>query len=135
MNTRRQRAGVTVMELVVVVALIGIMAGAVAPSFAALDRHPSDQPVTERVNALVRFGRRVAVERAEAVDITIDPRTRRYWVDPPDTVGILDMTDDATLVSRASRVHVHIEPNGESTIEEQLFVHQGGRTIPVAVDR
>ena len=135
MRTHRQRSGVTVIELVVVVALIGIMAGAVAPSFGSLDRRPEDRSVTERIDALVRFGRNVAVERAESVEITIDPRTNRFWVDPPDTTGILDVPDGTTLISRQARVHVHIEPNGEATIDERLFVGQGDKPLLVGVGR
>ena len=125
----------TVIELVVVVALLGVMAGLVAPSFRSFNRGPADTRATEAIDALIRHGRSTAIERATLVSITIDPAGKRFWLDPPDTTGVLTLPNDATLVSRARRVHIRIEPDGEVAIDEALFVRDPSGTLPVAVGR
>lgn len=127
--------GMTVIELVVVVALVGIIAGVVAPSFASFDRRATTRSGAETLDALLRLGRRTAVERATAVNITIDPVSKRFWLDPPESTAVLTLPDNAALVSRAQRVHVRIEPNGTATIDEPLFVRDANTTLPITIDR
>lgn len=125
----------TVIELVVVVALLGVMAGLVASSFASFDRRPADTRATQAIDAFIRRGRSTAIERATVVSITIDPAGKRFWLEPPDTTAVLTLPNDATLVSRARRVHIRIEPDGEVAIDEALFVRDPSGTLPVAVGR
>lgn len=131
-NTFRRR-GFTVIELVVVVALVGIMLGVVAPSFASLDRRMTERDATRPIDALVGLAKASAVERAIRVIITIDPTARRFWLEPPDTTGLIVLPEDASLISRAKRVHIRIEPNGEASIDGALFVQRGETTTPVVV--
>jgi len=135
MTNPSRRRGFTVIELVVVVALVGIMVGVVAPSFASFDRRTTEGDATGPIDALVGLARASAVERATRVIVTIDPTARRFWLEPPDTTGLLVLPEDASLISRAKRVHVRIEPNGEASIDEALFVHRGDTTTPVGVGR
>jgi len=125
----------TLVELVVVVALLGVMAGFVAPSFASFDRRATIQTATEVVDGLLRFGRKTAIERATVVGITIDPIGKQFWLEPLDTAALLALPNDATLVSRARRVHIRIEPDGEATIDEPLFVRDASKIVPVALGR
>jgi prepilin-type N-terminal cleavage/methylation domain-containing protein len=135
MTNPSRRRGFTVIELVVVVALVGIMVGVVAPSFASLDRRMTNRDATGPIDALVRLAKASAVERATKVIVTIDPGARRFWLEPPDTTGLLVLPEDASLVSRAKRVHIRVEPNGEASIDEALFVLRGDTTTPVGVGR
>ncbi len=135
MMSHRLKPGVTLIELVVVIALLGVMAGVVAPAFASLDRRSTDLTAVQRVESLVGFGRTMAIERAKSVDITIDPASRRFWIDPPDTAGLLELPAGSALVARAERIHVHIEPNGEAIIDERLSVRQGDSIVAIAVAR
>jgi prepilin-type N-terminal cleavage/methylation domain-containing protein len=130
-----KRRGFTVIELVVVVALVGIMMGVVAPSVASLGRRIDESGAMARVDALIHRGKASAVERATTATITIDPITRRFWLEPPDTTGLLVLPADASLISRAKRVHIRIEPNGEAAIDEALFVRRGDTTTPVVIGR
>jgi Tfp pilus assembly protein FimT len=63
----------TVIELVVVLALIGITASVVAPGLVSLDRPEAAQTTADRIDALIRLGRAAAIERAQRVELTIDP--------------------------------------------------------------
>jgi len=125
----------TVIELVVVVALLGVIAGIVAPSFASFNPRPAETRAIEAIDALIRRGRSTAIERATVVSITIDPAGKRFWLEPPDTTAVLTLPNDATLVSRARRVHVRIEPDGEVATDEALFVRDPSGTLLVGVGR
>ena len=135
MRAFAHRRGMTVIELVVVIALVGIMTGVVIPSVVSLDRRPNGESALDRIQALIRVGRSIAIERAMVVRITIDPAMKRFWLEPPDTTALLSLPDNATLVSTARRVHIRIEPNGETTIDQALFIRDGEKTISVATDR
>lgn len=135
MRPRRERPGVTVIELIVVVALVGIMASVVAPGFAPWDKPTTTEALTARVDALVRSARATAIDRAERVELTIDPTTGQFWLEPPDTSGILALPEGTTLISRGSRVHLHIETTGETSIDEALLVRQGDRTTSIVIGR
>ncbi len=123
----------TVVELVVVIALIGIMASVVVPNLAALDHRTADESAADGIEALIRFGRNTAIERAESVNLTIDPANGRFWLDHPDSSGLIALPAGATMISRAKRVHVHIQLNGETSIDEAVFVRLGDNTTRVVV--
>jgi Tfp pilus assembly protein FimT len=127
----------TLIELVVVLVLVGIMASVVAPSIVALDRPSAALNVADRIEALVRFGRTAAIERAQKVELTIDPETGRFWFDLPtlDSAGTIVLSEGSALVARAKRVHVRFEPNGDASIDETLSVRQGGSTLGIVIPR
>jgi Tfp pilus assembly protein FimT len=125
----------TVIELVVVVALIGVMAGVVVPSVASLDRRSGDHRATDQIDALVRRARTIAVERATAVTVTLDPATNRFWLDPPESTAVLALPQGTSLISRAQRVHIRVASDGEASIDEALFVQREGATTPIVVRR
>ena len=135
MIVQRGRAGLTVMEMVIVIALIGIMAGVVAPSIVSAERQITHDSALDRVEALMRFARATAIGRARRVNLVIDPASNRFWLDLPDTAGELALPEGATLVSRARRVHIQLEPTGETAMSDALFVRQGESTTAVRDDR
>ena len=135
MTIRRDRTGVTLIEMVVVMALIGIMAGVVAPSIVSPERGMTSESALDRVEALLRFAKATAIDRARRVNLVIDPATSRFWLDLPDTAGDLGLPEGATLLSSARRVHIQLEPTGEAAMSDALFVRQGESTTGVRADR
>lgn len=125
MSARQARRGMTVIELVVVIAMIGIMAGVAAPSLASFDQRFTDRPDSALVDDLLRFGRKLAVERGAPVELTLDPESGRYWIDPPDSSDVLPLPESVTLVSRAGRIHVQFDPNGEISADGELVIRHG----------
>ena len=123
------------MELVVVVALVGVMAGVVAPSIVSLDRPPAAQSAIDHIDGLVRLGRTTAIERAQRVELTIDPLSARFWFDVPDTSATIALPEGAVLAASTKRVHVQFEPNGAASIDAPLFVRLGEATLGVVVSR
>jgi len=125
----------TLIELVIVIALVGLMASVVTPNLISPDRTRRAQTTAERIATLVDLGRTAAIERARRVELTIDPATGTFWLDFPDTAGTIALAEGASLISRAKRVHLHFEPDGRASMDELLFVRQGETTLALAVER
>ena len=122
--------GMTLIELVVVIALMAIIAGVSAPALASLGG-PGNVSGLDVVAMTLRRTRATAIQRATVVTVTIDPTSARYWTDPPDTAAVLTLPPQATLSARLPRVHFRFEPDGRSTTDEPLFVHEGALVRPV----
>jgi prepilin-type N-terminal cleavage/methylation domain-containing protein len=127
------RGGMTMIELVVVIALMAIIAGISAPALVSLDR-PRNVSGFDAVITLLKRSRSTAIHRATIVSVTVDPAMARYWVDPPDTTDVVNLPAGATLSARASRVHFRFAPNGQVITDEPLFVREGAAVKPVLVD-
>jgi Tfp pilus assembly protein FimT len=124
----------TLIELVVVIALMAIIAGVSAPALASLDR-PRNTSGLDAVVTLLRRSRAAAIQRGTVVTVTIDPANARYWVDPPDTAtAVLILPPQATLSARSPRVHFRFTPDGQSVTDEPLFVHQGTSGTSVVLE-
>ena len=127
------RRGMTLIELVVVVALMAIIAGVSAPALASLDR-PTSTSGLDAVLTLLRRCRATAIRRATVITITVDPPTARYWIDPPDTADFLALPPQASLSAQSARVHFRFAPDGQSITDEPLFVRQGASVNPIVLD-
>jgi prepilin-type N-terminal cleavage/methylation domain-containing protein len=128
-----RRRGMTIIELIVVISLMAIIAGASAPALAA-HSHPRDENDLDVVVAVLRGSRATAIQRSTAVSVTIDPTTARYWVDPPDTTAVLSLPPQATLSARSARVHFRFAPDGQAVSDEPLFVHDAAEATPILIE-
>jgi prepilin-type N-terminal cleavage/methylation domain-containing protein len=128
------RRGFTLIELVVVIALMAVIVGVSAPALASLDHRSADSSAVDVVTALLRRSRVTAIDRALAVDLTIDPATARYWIYPPETTGVLDVRAGTQFVAGAPRVHYRFLPDGEVNADGRLFVQQGQMSVPVLIE-
>ena len=127
------RRGMTLIELVVVIALMAIVAGVSAPTLASLGR-PGNASGLDVVVTMLRRTRATAIQRATVVTVTIDPTSARYWTDPPDTAAGLALPPQATLSARSQRVHFRFAPDGRSITDEPLFVREGASVRPVILE-
>ena len=127
------RRGMTLIELVVVIALMAIVAGVSAPALASLGR-PGNVSGFDVVATMLRRTRATAIQRATVITVTIDPTSARYWTDPPDTAAVLALPPQATLSARSPRVHFRFAPDGQSTTDEPLFVREGASVRPVILE-
>jgi prepilin-type N-terminal cleavage/methylation domain-containing protein len=132
---RRRRGGLTVIEMVVVIALIGIMAGVVAPSIVSSPGTMTSESAVDRVDGLLQVAREKAIDRARRVNVVIDPATGQFWLDFPETTGVIALPEGETLLSPSRRVHIQFEPTGETSAHDALFVRRGDTTIGVRFDR
>lgn len=140
------RRGVTIVEMVVVLTIIGIVAAAVVPAL-----RPSSarrDVLVESRSALVSVltsARRRAIADARTLTLTVDPETARYWMhetEPTDSVSATAPLDSAislrlpegvTLMGSAARVHFVFSPSG-TVSGEPIAIRVGSRVQPIALD-
>ena len=100
------KRGVTLVEMVVVLAIVGIAAAAVAPAI-RLSAPARDSLMEGRdvLTTLLTDARRRAIASAARVTLTIDPSTGRYWIccHPERSEGSALGSDDEKQIPRFAR--------------------------------
>ena len=76
----RATAGFTLIELMVVLALITLLTGLIVPSAVSALRSKGVNTEGEKILEMLQFARLTAVIRHQAVDVNIDPRRGLCWV-------------------------------------------------------
>lgn len=74
-------AGFSLMELIIVLAMISILAGAVAPMFAASVGNIQFRNARNDLIALIEFTQELAVRDSREYRVYIDKKERSYWVE------------------------------------------------------
>jgi prepilin-type N-terminal cleavage/methylation domain-containing protein len=126
------RRGTTLIELMVVIALMAVVAGVATPALRSLTAE-RQQSAAQRVAAVLRSARSRAIERGKEISVTLDPATGRFWLDHPDTTGVIQLPPGARITG-APRVHFRFSPTGAAAFDP-IVVTEGGVTHRVAVDR
>jgi hypothetical protein len=116
--------------LLVVLALMAVVSAVVVPSIVALDAPDSGGMVIRRFLLGVRAE---ALARGRTVSLIIDPATKRFWLDAPDTNGVLPLPESAELSSAHQRVHFRFFSTGGAS-GEALIVREGDRSIAIQVN-
>src|SRR5881394_3898609 len=106
------RRGVTLMEMMVVLALMGIMAAAVAPAFLNDARGNDLRDGAATVQRLLDRARVTARVTGHRVTVTFDASNARYWIDEPALTGAIALPGGATIWSDRPRAHVTFQPSG-----------------------
>jgi type II secretion system protein H len=140
------RRGVTIVEMVVVLTIIGIVAAAVAPALRPLGAR-RDVLVESRstLMSMLTSARRRAIADARTLTLTLDPETARYWLHeaestdsvsataPLDSAASLALPEGVTLMGSASRAHFVFSPSG-TVSGEPIAIRVGSRVQPIALD-
>ena len=139
----RSRSGVTLVEMMVVLAIIGIVAAASAPALRSSG--PRRDALDEGRAALGRLltdARRRAIASAATVRLTMEPATGRYWLvttssdsamNSPSSSAILALPTGVSLAATTPRVHFAFDATG-SAAGEMITVRAGARVRSIAVD-
>ncbi len=80
MNTRRAASGFTLIELMVVLALITLMTGLIVPSAVSALRGKGVRSEGEKLIEMLRFAQMSAITRHHAVDVNIDRQRGLCWI-------------------------------------------------------
>lgn len=130
------RRGFTLVEVVVVIAILGITAAAVVPALARVATEDDLTAATRQLETVFASARGQAVERATSVGVTLVPETGRYWTTPVDGAvldsGRLTFPAGVRLQSRASRPTFRFDPLGTADGDSLVLVGtSGARAITV----
>jgi prepilin-type N-terminal cleavage/methylation domain-containing protein len=134
------RRGFTLWELVLVLTLLGVMAGVTLPAFTGLGMAQETQPA-DAVLHLLRDARRLAIARGSEVSVLLDPASRRYRVDTTGLTGgrgtLVDTTlvlaSGTTLAADSARVRFRFLATG-AAIADTLRIRTNGKQLTVTVD-
>jgi prepilin-type N-terminal cleavage/methylation domain-containing protein len=102
---RRVRAGVTLLELIVVIALMGLVLAIAAPSFIA----PAPERKSE-LTSILQTARRLAILRGEPVTLLVDDAGA--WRIDGDATPTAPPIDFGTLGSKVGVFRVRVSPLG-----------------------
>jgi len=132
-------AGFTLLELLVVLAVAGLLAGIVLPRLVVPDVARAEAEAARDLAAALVRARSAAVFRSREVALVIDLRERRYWVEGgsarPLPAG-LDIVLDTTLeeAENAQRGAIRFYPDGSATGGRITLGGQGGTRQVVRVN-
>ncbi|HEX7120050.1 MAG TPA: GspH/FimT family protein [Longimicrobiales bacterium] len=133
------RRGLSLLELVVVLLLLGIAASVAAPALARLAAPDPVRDGAERVRTVLRRARLTAVQRGRTVVVVVVPEQRRYraWLVGDDARpladGVIELPADFRLQATSPRPTFTFSPRGRAS-GEAIVVRGAGRAASVVVD-
>ena len=130
----RARAAYTLIEMVVVLAIIGIIAAAVVPAAARAARGPSALDASaDALLALFGRARDDAVHRGRSVTVVVAPELARAWVrgGSGDSAVRIDIAPGVRLAASEPRVILRFEGDGRATAAAFLLrdTHDGRQAV------
>ena len=135
------RRGFTLMEMIVVLIVIAVTAGMIAPAMMRMSGVSTDDSESAPLSALLRSARREALEGGAVVTLIIDPKEARYRADTsgPRGAGLLGegalaLESGVSLESDSLRVRFTFRPDG-SVFGDTLTVRGRWTSSRVSVDR
>jgi len=133
------RSGVSLLEVLVVLTILGVLAGAVAPAFRSEPPEDELQSATRDVRQLTDRARRAAIDLGVPVNFLVDAIGSRYWViaafPKKDTVlssGLLKFSPGVELVSTAMRASVRFAPTGVIASHDAIVVRSEAGSVAIA---
>jgi len=130
--------GFTLAEIVVVLALLGLIAAVAVPAFTSLDAGDDATRVAGDVVQVLHAARRAALEQATTAAVVVEPVSGHYWVVLGDSAGqavaaTFALPTGVTLLG-PERAHFLFQSTG-AAVGDSLFLRGPARTAVVTVDR
>jgi prepilin-type N-terminal cleavage/methylation domain-containing protein len=132
-KTSRRRAGITLIEMIVVMAIIGLVAGISFPAMSSGLDSVRMVSATDSVAAFLNAAVNRAQRRQEAVELMIDPKENRLsaFSNDPGFTRELKLPDGIVIESDREEIRrIVLLPGGSVPgIAIHLMNHRGGRRI------
>lgn len=132
----RSDAGFTLLELVVVVALLAVVGAMAVPAFRPPPREAALEEGAGRVEALFRMARMEAVRQGAPVTVVLDSTSSRVWIDTRNvTEGEdLELPPGVRLEVGSARATWHFRPGGSASGDSVVVRGPSGGIRIVTVD-
>jgi type IV fimbrial biogenesis protein FimT len=133
-ESQRQEQGWSVMELLVVLAIMGIMAALAGPSYQSLTARGQARSVTIEIASELRLARQLAMARRERLRVIFDREGRTITLRRADAEGILHVYqygDKGVVIEEPTAgPEILFHPSGRSVTPTTIRVRdsQGGET-------
>jgi prepilin-type N-terminal cleavage/methylation domain-containing protein len=133
-----RRPGFTLLELVVVIAILGVTFAVAIPSFTNRSRY-NEADATGTITLLLERARNTAAEQGRATRVTIAPSTARAWFkignsdSAADSAITLTLPSGTKLSATTPRVEFTFEPSGRAR-GDQLLIDANGTRTAITVD-
>ena len=131
-----RRAGTSLLEMLVVLTILGVIAGAVAPAIRRSVTETKAETVRRQITMLVDRARITAIRRGAATVLTLDPLREKYWMVRNATTGDsiiaggeLGLPDGVRLESPAPRPSLRFAPSGQLVVTDAIVVRASDGAI------
>lgn len=137
------------MEMLVALAILGVMAGAVAPALIETREEPGVREASRLLVELLQRARATAAERGVVVTLVVDPLTGRAWSGTDEQPLLEDSLarplaaslvrarlagNAVTITASEARAHWTFTPSG-ITYGDAVLLHDRVRARLIGVDR
>lgn len=132
------KCGTTLVEILVVLALLGIVAGVVTPALPRVTSDPAERAAGS-VLELLRATRNRALREGQQYEVIVTPRERRMWVmreaaDSGAQATLAGSISDDVRVDAASDRIRFVFPSAGVAADDSLVVRSSERSIVILVD-
>lgn len=138
-RSRVSRAAISLLEVLVVLTIIGVASGVVAPAFRRSMTETVLESSARQVRELVERARRTSIRQGVPVTLTIDTGAARFWVvatgiraDSLIASGSLAMPAGLRLESAARRAAFRFAATGEVTSADHIVIRDPTTAISIS---
>lgn len=131
--------GMSLLELLVVLTIMGFVAGSVAPAIRSEVSEGELESATRRLQQLVAQSRRTAIARALPVSLCLDSESGRYWIitrsaqrDSVVATGLITLPPGVRVESRRRRAEIRFAPTGQVSSTDVITVHAASAALPIS---
>ena len=141
-----RRSGFTLIELIVVMIIITLVVGAVAPKFAAFTAGRKAADSARQLVSMARYARTEAISEGRAYRLNVDTTKRAFWITmdkdgtysaPPNDFGDVYVVPDGVSLATDfpsqtnGGVYITLQPTGRGEPGSVTFTDQNGISTTV----